>query len=187
MHTAIFDAYNGIERRYQPILVRPGAAPGASSRAAVIAAAHTALVSLSHHGKSELDSRYAASLTALGEDFEDCGLSNEHAIAWYSRERANAWQSRQRGIAWGERGRASSARADVRLDGFGGVYTDLQRRDRRWANGGQLLPATAMSAQGLAFTDPFVLATNTQFRPPAPRALDSEPYVPERGQSAGPS
>ena len=38
-------------------------------------------------------------------------------------------------------------------------------------------PATAMSAQGLAFTAPFVLATNTQFRPPAPRALDTETYV----------
>ena len=35
VHTAIFDAYNGIERRYQPILVRPRAAPGASRRAAV--------------------------------------------------------------------------------------------------------------------------------------------------------
>jgi len=46
VHTAIFDAYNGIERRYQPILVRPAAVPGASRRAAVIAAAHTALVGL---------------------------------------------------------------------------------------------------------------------------------------------
>src|SRR5918993_540576 len=46
VHTAIFDAYNGIEQRYHPIFVHPSAAPGASRRAAVIAAAHSALVGL---------------------------------------------------------------------------------------------------------------------------------------------
>jgi hypothetical protein len=53
VHTAIFDAFNGIERRYTPIFV-PNvdengerlAPPGASRRAAVIAAAYTALVGL---------------------------------------------------------------------------------------------------------------------------------------------
>jgi hypothetical protein len=34
-----------------------------------------------------------------------------------------------------------------------------------------------MSAKGLAFTGPFVLVANTQFRPPAPRGLDSPTYV----------
>ena len=46
VHTAIFDAYNGIERRYTPIFVDGTAPPGASRRAAVIAAAYTALVGL---------------------------------------------------------------------------------------------------------------------------------------------
>ena len=53
VHTAIFDAYNGIERRYTPIFVQSVdadggrlAAPGASRRAAVVAAAYTALVGL---------------------------------------------------------------------------------------------------------------------------------------------
>jgi hypothetical protein len=44
VHTAIFDAYNGIERRYTPIFVHDEAPAGASRRAAVIAAAYTALV-----------------------------------------------------------------------------------------------------------------------------------------------
>ena len=39
VHTAIFDAYNGIEKRYEPLFVRKDAPPGASRRAAVIAAA----------------------------------------------------------------------------------------------------------------------------------------------------
>ena len=53
VHTAIFDAYNGIERRYTPIFVQNVdgngeslVPPGASRRAAVIAAAYTALVAL---------------------------------------------------------------------------------------------------------------------------------------------
>ena len=35
VHTAIFDAYNGIERRYESIFVHDSASPGASRRAAV--------------------------------------------------------------------------------------------------------------------------------------------------------
>ena len=53
VHTAIFDAYNGIERRYTPIFVQNVdgngeslVPPGASRRAAVVAAAYTALVGL---------------------------------------------------------------------------------------------------------------------------------------------
>ena len=42
VHTAMFDAYNGIEGRYTPILVNDEAPSGASRRAAVIAAAHHA-------------------------------------------------------------------------------------------------------------------------------------------------
>ncbi len=38
VHTAIFDAFNGIERRYTPIFVHISAPDGASRRAAVIAA-----------------------------------------------------------------------------------------------------------------------------------------------------
>jgi hypothetical protein len=43
VHMAIFDAYNGIERRYSPIFVQHRAPSGASRRAAIIAAGYTAL------------------------------------------------------------------------------------------------------------------------------------------------
>src|SRR4026208_790037 len=46
VHTAVFDAYNGIERRYTPVFVHATAPRGASRRAAVIASAYTALVGL---------------------------------------------------------------------------------------------------------------------------------------------
>jgi hypothetical protein len=43
VHTAIFDAYNGIDRRYTPIFVHGRAPHGASGQAAVVSAAYTAL------------------------------------------------------------------------------------------------------------------------------------------------
>src|SRR4026208_1025901 len=46
VHTAVFDAYNGIERRYTPVFVHATAPRGASRRAAVIASAQTVLVEL---------------------------------------------------------------------------------------------------------------------------------------------
>ena len=70
VHTAIFDAYNGIERRFTPVFVHDSAPPGASRRAAVIAAAYTALVGLFPSRQAALDASYAASLAALSDDGE---------------------------------------------------------------------------------------------------------------------
>ena len=64
-HTAIFDAYNGVERRYTPIFAHPGAAAGASRGAAVIAAAYTALGGLFPSRQAALDASYAVSLAAI--------------------------------------------------------------------------------------------------------------------------
>ena len=103
VHTAIFDAYNGIERRFAPIFVHDTAPPGASRRAAVIAAAYTALASLFPSRQAALDASYAASLAALSDDAEDGGKSRERGIDW-GKEVAN------RVLAW----RAA--------DGFSGSY-----------------------------------------------------------------
>jgi hypothetical protein len=175
VHTAIFDAYNGIERRYRPLLVPPRAAPDASRRAAVIAAAHTALVGLFPSRQLELDSSYDASLAALDEDNENCKGSRHYDTAWRSHQRARAWQSRQRGLEWGTK--VAQAVLERRAtDGFNGTYVAFTGGPAvgQWR---PVAPAIAMSAQGLAFTAPFVLVANTQFRPPAPRALDSATYV----------
>src|SRR6266545_2289992 len=80
VHTAIFDAYNGIEGRYTAIHVGDGAPSGASRRAAVIAAAHTALVALFPSRAGALNESYAASLAALSDDGEDGGQSRERGI-----------------------------------------------------------------------------------------------------------
>src|SRR3954468_7245014 len=82
VHTAIFDAYNGIERRYTPIYVTAAAPRGASRRAAVVAAAYTTLYALFQSRRSDLDASYAASLAALSDDEDDSGGdSRERGIA----------------------------------------------------------------------------------------------------------
>ena len=158
VHTAIFDAYNGIERRYTPIFVDAQAPAGASRRAAVVAAAYTALVALFPSQEPTLTEKYAASLAALSDDGEDGG------------------QSRQRGIDWGTHV-AQAVLAWRANDGFGGNYPPFTGGTAV----GQWRPTPPlfrpMSAQGLAFTSMFVLASNTQFRPVPPRPLTSATYT----------
>ena len=160
VHTAIFDAYNGIERRYTPIFVHELAPPGASRRAAVIAAAYTALVKLFPSREDQLNEEYAASLSALSDDGDDGG------------------QSRQRGIGWGTQV-AEAVYAWRQNDGFiipqpaffGGTAVGQWRMT---SNCNQLV---GMTAQALAFTDMFVLVHNRQFQPPPPRTILSDTYL----------
>ena len=160
----MFDAYNGIERRYTPIFVQNVdgngeriVPPGASRRAAVIAAAYTTLVSLFPTRAGQLGDSYAASLAALSDDGGDGG------------------QSRERGIAWGTQV-AQAVLAWRVADGFNASYPPFIGGTAvgQWR---PILPATSMSAQGLAFTVPFVVESNTQFRPAPPRTLASATYA----------
>ena len=157
VHTAIFDAYNGVERRYTPIFVHDEAPRGASRRAAVIAAAYTALVGLFPGRQLALEASYAASLAALNDDEGDGG------------------QSRERGLAWGTEV-AQAVLAWRAADGFAASYPPFTggMDVGQWR---PIAPATAMSAQGLAFTSMFVLDSNTQFRPGPPRGLTSTTYT----------
>ena len=168
VHTAIFDAFNGIERRYTPIFVQDVdgngerlVPRGASRRAAVIAAAYTALVALFPSRATLLQERYAASLAALSEDGGDGGRSLERGIAWGTHVAQSV-------LAW----RAT--------DGFSASYPPFTGGTAvgQWR---PISPATAMSAQGLAFTAPFVVESNTQFRPEPPRALASATYTQDFG------
>src|SRR5215510_7855359 len=93
VHTAIFDAYNGIERRYTPIFVHDKAPHRTSRRAAVIAAAYTALVGLFPLRQAALDESYAASLAALSGNCDNGGRSR--------RRQRTCTRRIERGIAWG--------------------------------------------------------------------------------------
>jgi hypothetical protein len=155
VHTAIFDAYNGIERRYEHIFVDPTAPHGTSRSAAVIAAAHKTLVELFPLRASALDESYAASMASLSDDDEPRGAL-------------------QRGISWGEEV-AAAVLAWRATDGFNASYPAFVGGTAigQWR---PIPPATSMSAQGLAFTSMFVLASNTQFQPLPPQTIGSVTY-----------
>ena len=164
VQTAVFDAYNGIDRHYTAIFVEPRGPRNASRRAAVIAAAHAALLGLFPSQQAQLDARYAVSIAELGDRCQ-------------ARSRGRACGRRiERGIEWG-REVAAAVLAWRAADGFPGSYPPFTGGPAT----GQWRPTPpafgAMSAQGLAFTEMFVLRSNTQFQPPPPRTLSSTTYV----------
>lgn len=167
VHTAIFDAFNGIDRRYTPIFIHSAPPHGASRRAAVIAAAYSALVGLFPNQKDALDDSYTASLETLSAECE----RNERG-----RGRRDPCATRiERGVSWGTEV-AQVVLAWRAADGFSASYPAFTGGTAvgQWR---PIPPATMMSAQGLAFTDPFVLVSNTQFQPEPPRSLSSSTYT----------
>ena len=159
VHTAIFDAFNGIERRYAPVFVHESAPPGASRRAAVIAAAYTALVGLFPSRQAALAESYAASLAALSDDGED-RQSNRASAASPGEPRSH------RPCSPGARP-MGSLRA---IPAFSGGTAVGQWRPTPPAFG-------PMSAQGLAFTSMFVLVSNPQFDPRTTARSDQRTYA----------
>jgi len=161
VHTAIFDAYNGIERRYTPVYVNEQAPSCASRRAAVIAAGYTALAALFPSRQTQLYASYLASLEALSDNGGTGGKSRERGIEWgeYVAEQVLAW-------------RAADG-FNTPVSQFTGGTPVGQWRPTTLQNSS----CTAMSAQTLAYTSMFVLEDNTQFRPPPPRGLTDSTYV----------
>jgi membrane-associated phospholipid phosphatase len=125
----------------------------------VVAAAHRVLVGLFASQEAVLDGHYLESLAALGDDGDDGG------------------QSRARGIAWGTEV-AEAVLAWRAADGFNVGYPAFRGDDTVIGQWRPTPPAFGpMSAQGLAFTQTFVLEDSSQFAPPAPRGLESETYA----------
>ena len=128
VHTAIFDAHNGIERRYAPIFVHDRApqrlvAPGGGDRRGVHGAGRLVPVR-----QAALDESYAASLAALSAECED----GSHA-----RRRHRSCTSRiELGIAWGTEV-AQAVLAWRATDGFSATPTRRSPVGPRSASGGR--------------------------------------------------
>ena len=139
-----------------PVFFHNRAPDGASRRAAVIAAAHTALVGLFPSRQAALDASYAASLAALSGDCDHHGESHSRRPSCATRI--------ERGVAWGTEV-AQAVLAWRATDGFSASYPPFTGGTAV----GQWRPTPPafgpMSAQGLAFTTMFVLVNNTQFEP----------------------
>ncbi len=169
VHVSMFDALNGIERRFTPIHVDAEAPRGASPRAAVVYAAYTALVGL-----------FPAQSAAFANDLEA-------SLATIAADRATEnSESIDLGREWGEQvaNEILAWRATDGLNPPGPPY--LGSLDvGKWrptpqpgANPGDPeLPGLPGLAPTLATTTPFVILHPWSFRPLGPPALTSEAYA----------
>jgi hypothetical protein len=168
VQAAVFDALNGIERRYDPIFVQPAAPRGASRRAAVIQAAYATLVKLYPSQTSTFDTQREASLAAIA--------SNGEGDREQEGEGDESSKSIARGIDWGQRV-ADAIWAWRSTDGFtpppppflGGPAPGQWRPT----------PPGFLSGAGpqFAYMTPWSILSPSQFRPGGPPALGSARYA----------
>jgi len=159
VQAAVFDAINGIERRYTPVHVEPAAEPGSSRRAAAVQAAYAVLVRLYPSQSATLLAKRDASIAAITDDEDgDSGRSIERGIAWGQTVADAIW-------AWRLTDGISPAPAPF----LGG------------ANVGQWRPTPPgfLSGAGVQFSymTPWVIESPSQFRPGGPPALTSQRYA----------
>jgi hypothetical protein len=154
VQAAVFDAVNGIHRKYEPYIVTRRAPEDANQEAAVVQAAYTALLGLFPAQQATFDAQLAVSLAGLH--------GSPHNIAL--------------GRAWGQK--VAMAVLDVRShDGynatgtpfFGGTAPGVWRSV---PNGG-----VAAILPQLAVMVPFAMTSPSQFRPGPPPALTSAQYA----------
>src|ERR1700735_5374961 len=90
VQAAVFDAVNGIDRRYTPIYVPEAAAPGTSKRAAAVQAAYITLVNLYPAQKAKFDQQRAASLAAI----TDSNDAVQQGLSWGQYVAVQIWSWR---------------------------------------------------------------------------------------------
>jgi hypothetical protein len=160
VQVSVFEAVNGIERRYAPVhAVSVEPVPGASLRAATVQAAYAALVRLYPTQKSTFDTKLAASLAAISSG---SAAENSESIA--------------RGIDWGQT--VADAIWNWRLtDGF----TPAPPPFLGGSAVGQWRPTPPGFLPGagpqFAYMTPWAMGSPSQFRPVGPPALTSAQYT----------
>jgi membrane-associated phospholipid phosphatase len=159
VEVAVFDAVNGIERRYTPIHVDFAAPAGASKRAAAIQAAYATLVVLYPAQKTALDADLQASLAGIASD-----------------SAAEDSQSIARGVQWGQTV-ANDIMAWRSTDGF----TPAPPRFVGGLAIGEWRPTPPDFSPGavpqFAHMTPWVINSPNQFRTAGPPALTSDRYT----------
>lgn len=152
VHTAMFDAYNAVERRYESIHIQQAAPKDASARAALIQAAHATLSVFFPKQGAKLDAQRTRSLALLAGAEKNTAI--EQGLNW------GATVARQI-LAWRTR------------DGFDQSYPSFTGGNAigQWRS--TTSPASSMAAQNMGFTAPFALTNSTQFEFAAPRGLET--------------
>jgi hypothetical protein len=156
VQASVFDAVNGVERRYTPIHVKPTGPRRASRRAAAVQAAYATLIKLYPNETSTFDTNRTASLAAIMQ------VEEPNSVAL--------------GVRWGQR--VADAILEWRSsDGFspapppflGGTGVGEWRPTPP-----ALLPGAVPQ---FAYMTPWVIQSPSQFRPAGPPELSSERYA----------
>ena len=156
VQAAVFDAVNGIARRYTPVRVEPAGPAGASQEAAAVQAAYATLVQLYPAQKSTFDARLAVSLAVLDAREDSAAIASGRAWGQTVADAILAWRS---------------------TDGF----TPAPPPFLGGTAVGQWRPTPPAFASGAVaqfpFMTPWAIVTPSQFRPAGPPALTSAQYA----------
>jgi hypothetical protein len=156
VQAAVFDAVNGIDRRYAPIHVPPAGPAGASREAAAVQAAYSALVQLYPTQKGLFDARLAVSLAVIATHESSAAVAS--GVAW-GQTVANAI------LVW----RGADGFAPAPPPFLGAAIVGVWRPTP---------PAFAPGAvPQFAYMVPWVIAGPSQFRPAGPPPLVSARYA----------
>jgi hypothetical protein len=160
VESSVFDAVNGIARKYAPIHVEPAAPKGASKRAAAVQAAYVTLSFFYPSQQSMLDEQRSASLNAIH----------------------GGHKAKENGIAWGQ----TVADAILAWRSSDGI-TPAPPAFMGGPNPGQWRPTPPgfLSGAGPQYATmvPWVIESHDQFRPAGPPALDSARYASDFGET----
>jgi hypothetical protein len=165
LHTAIFDAVNGIARRYRPIHESDHGPAGASLEAATAQAAHDVLVSLFPTGTASYDALLAAQLAGL--DARPNRISQGQA--WGAKVAADT-------LAW----RATDGRScDPSAAGTSCPNVFASSEIGRWRPVPPAAPGAAAALPQFVHLIPFALQRPDQFLAlyAGPPALDGPEYA----------
>lgn len=156
VQSAVFDAVNGIARRYTPIHIQPAAPEDASPQAAAAGAAHEALVQLFPAQAATFDAQLAASMRGIKDDEDDQAIAQGLHWGVTVADQILSWRS---------------------ADGFLATPPPyvFSTAPQQWrpTPGGSGPPRF----RTLATTTPFALTSPSQFRPGGPPALTSTRYA----------
>jgi hypothetical protein len=154
VQAAVYDSVNSISKKYSPYRVSIDAPAGASEEAAAAASAYRVLVSLYPAQTVKFNEAYASSLAKIPDGkSKDDGIALGQQVA----DQIITWRS---------------------TDGANKVVQYTPKTDP-----GSWVPTPPAFAPGLApqwpDVTPFAMTSGSQFRPPAPPALDSAQYAEE--------
>jgi hypothetical protein len=156
VEASVFDAVNGIDGRYTPIHVPPGAPAGASRDAAAVQAAYATLLALYPAQKSVLDAERAVSLTSIGTRESSAAVAGGTAWGQWVADAILAWRS---------------------ADGFAPAPAPFLGG----TDPGEWRPTPPAFLPGavpqFAYMTPWVINSPDQFRPAGPPALMSADYA----------